>query len=122
MSCPASASAISAGTAKSGVPMKIRRMQAPPELSNVMRRLFVLGQRLNGLALLRRFLEALHHHVALELGDVVDEQDAVGVIDLVLQTGGKQASGLDLLRLAVETEIFDLHRRWPLDLFVIFGN
>src|SRR5450631_1556501 len=113
---------MSVGTAKSGVPMKIRRMQAPPDLFNVMRRLFVLGKRLTRLAALGRLLESLHHHAALELGDIVDEQNAVGVVDLVLQTSGEQAGGFNLFRLAVETEKFDAHRRWPLDLFVIVGD
>ena len=42
------------------------------------------------------FLEFLDHPVALELGDVVDEQNAVEMIDLVLQNGGEQALGQDL--------------------------
>ena len=49
-----------------------------------------------GFAALLRLLELLHHPVALELGDVVDEQDVLGVVDLVLQAGREQAVGLDL--------------------------
>ncbi len=41
---------------------------------------------------------------------MVDEQHAVEMVDLVLQAGGEQAVGLDLLRLAVEVEIPDLDR------------
>ena len=80
-----------------------------PRSSNMMRRLFIVGQRRGAFRLLRRLLESLHHHVALELGDVIDEQDAVGVVDLMLQTGGEQAGGLDLMRLALEVEIFDAY-------------
>src|ERR1022692_2385421 len=90
--------------------MKIKRMQAPPNLSNVMRGLFVLGKWLGRLAALGRLLEPFHHHAALELGNIVDEQNAVGVVDLVLQTSGEQAGGLDLARRAIEIEIFDAHR------------
>ena len=34
----------------------------------------------------------LNDAVALELGDMIDEQHAVEVIDLVLQTGGEQVA------------------------------
>src|SRR5690606_8647260 len=45
------------------------------------------------------------HHVALQLGQVVEEQAAVEMIDLVLQADGKHAVGLDLLRTAVAVEV-----------------
>jgi len=44
------------------------------------------------------------------------------MVDLVLQTGGEQALGLDLVRLAVEVLILDLDLRGPLDLLVIFRD
>ena len=87
------ASSTSVGTAKSGVPMKIRRIQAnlwragAATSADMMRRLLILGQRLDAFGLLCRFLEFLHHHVALEFGNMVDEQHAVDMIDLVLQAG-----------------------------------
>ena len=58
-----------------------------------------------------RLGEFLDDAVALELGHMVDEQHAVDVVDLVLQAGRQQALGLDLVRLAVEIEIFDLDLR-----------
>jgi hypothetical protein len=43
---------------------------------------------------------------ALELGQVVDEQHAVQVVDLVLEAGGEQAVGLhDLAQLAFAVEV-----------------
>src|SRR5262245_19401137 len=118
MSCPRAARSSSVGTAKSGVPMKIRRSDiirpgvdrlswpanpghprrsystsakmwipvrkhpvlwtamaghARASLADMMRRLRIFGQWLDALGLLRRFLEFLYHHVALELRYVIDE-------------------------------------------------
>ena len=53
---------------------------------------------------------------------MVDEQHAVEVVDLVLQAGREQAVGLDLVRLALEVEIFDLDLRRALDLLVEFRD
>src|SRR5262245_8245922 len=71
---------------------------------------------------LRRLGEFLDDAVALELGQVIDEQHAVEVVDLVLQAGGEQPVRLDLMRLAVEIREANLHERRPLDLLVQFGN
>src|SRR3954453_21622085 len=73
ISCPCAASCSSVGTAKSGVPMNTMR-SGIAALSNVMfgRRVFV-GRARVGAATLGGFLELLHHHLALELGDIVDE-------------------------------------------------
>src|SRR6476646_485273 len=101
MSCPRAASSTSVGTAKSGVPMKIRRIQAnlyragAATSADMMRRLRVLRQRLGAFGLLGRLFEFLHHHIALELGNMVDEKHAVDVVDLVLQAGRQQAARLD---------------------------
>ena len=73
---------------------------------------FVLGQ----------LLELPHHHVALQLGNVVDEQHAVEVVDLVLQAGREQAVGLELLRLAVRDRDSRPSPRRALDLGVIVGD
>src|SRR5205085_5997290 len=40
--------------------------------------------------------ELLEHAIALELRQMIDEQDAVGVVDLMLQAGGKQPVGGNL--------------------------
>ncbi len=53
--------------------------------------------------------------VALELRDVVDEQHAVEVVDLVLDAGGVTGLGVLFVLLAVEIEEFHLHPRRPLD-------
>src|SRR3981081_1051825 len=51
---------------------------------------------------LRGLGEFLDDALALEPGDMVDEQDAVEVVDLMLDAGREQAFGLRPLRLAVE--------------------
>ena len=66
--------------------------------------------------------EFLGHPVALELGDVVDEQHAVEMVDLVLQHRRQQTLGEDLLLLAVAIDETRAHARRPFDLFVIFGD
>ena len=48
-------------------------MTATSKSADMMRRLLILGQWLDGLGLLCRFLELLHHHIALELRYVIDE-------------------------------------------------
>ena len=53
---------------------------------------------------------------------MIDKQRALGVVDLVLNAGGEQTIRFDLVPLAFEVLVFDLHRARPLDLFVIFGN
>ena len=40
--------------------------------------------------------ELAQHHVALQRREVIDEQHAVQMVDLVLQAGGEQPVGLDL--------------------------
>src|SRR5438445_12781207 len=71
---------------------------------------------------LGRLREFLDDAAALEPRDVVDEEHAVEVVDLVLQAGGEEAVRLQLLRLAVDIEILHPHLRGPLDLLVEFGN
>src|SRR4051812_2301340 len=68
------------------------------------------------------FGEFLDDAVALELGDMVDEQDAVEVVDLVLDAGREQALGLDLVGLAVEVEILEPHLGGALDILVDFRD
>jgi hypothetical protein len=68
------------------------------------------------------FLEFLDHPVALELGNVVDEENAIEMVDLVLQDGGEKALGQDLAFLALAVEGAGAHGRRPLDLGVIFRN
>ena len=60
--------------------------------------------------------------VALELRQVVDEQDAVQMVDLVLQAGREQPVRFDLVRLALKIEILDLHLRGAFDVIVEFRN
>ena len=125
----------SVGTENSGVPMKMMRSGIADSAGQALSRF----ARSNGFtsfrssltprmrlpdhparrAILGELLELLHHHVALQLRDVVDEQHAVQMVDLVLQAGGEQAVGFDLLRLAVAVEILDPDRGRPLDLGII---
>ena len=44
------------------------------------------------------------------------------MVDLVLQAGRHQSLGFDLVLLAVEVEILDLHLAWPFDLLVILRD
>ncbi len=66
------------------------------------------AERQSRLHLLGCFGEFFDDAVAFELGNMVDEKHAVGVIDLMLQAGREQAFGLDLVCLTVEIEILDL--------------
>ena len=54
--------------------------------------------------------EFLHHAVALQPREVIDEQHAVEMVDLVLEADGEQAVGLQFLRLAVAIEVAHAHR------------
>src|ERR1700677_4764252 len=71
---------------------------------------------------LGRFLEFLDHPVPLELGDVVDEENAIEMVDLMLEYGGEQALGQDLAFLPLAVEGAGAHRRGTLDLGVIFRD
>src|SRR5262249_49451858 len=53
-----------------------------------------------------RFAELFHNAVALELGEMVDEQNSVEMIDLMLQTGGEKPVGLDLEQLSFQVQVF----------------
>src|SRR3954470_16631927 len=68
---------------------------------------------------LRKFLD---HAVALQLRQIVHEQHAVEVVDLVLDAGGEQPFGVLLVHLAVEIGEADAHPRRALDFLVIFGD
>src|SRR5262249_59901554 len=71
---------------------------------------------------LRRLAEFLDDAGALELGDVVDEQHAVEMVDLVLQAGRQQPVRLDLLLVAGKIGVADAYLRRALDLLIIFRN
>src|SRR5688572_10783565 len=60
--------------------------------------------------------ELLDHHLPLQPRNMVDEQDAVEVIDLVLQAGRQQAIRLDCLLLSVAPDVLDGHGGGALDL------
>ncbi len=57
----------------------------------------------------------------LQPGYVVDEQLAVEMVDLMLETGGEQALGLDLAALVVSVEEAHADFRGARDLLVISG-
>src|SRR5690606_28704406 len=90
----------------------VRRGRSGARLRDVGLRSVAL-ERLDGL---------LPHHFALELRDVVDEQHAVEMIDLMLNAGREHALGLDLLRPALAVGEGDADFRRTLDLLVIFGD
>ena len=64
----------------------------------------------------------LQHAVALQLRQIIHEQHAVEMIDLVLDAGGEQAVGVFLVHLAVEIGEAHAHLRRPLDFLVIFRD
>src|SRR5256885_14864353 len=66
--------------------------------------------------------EFLDNPVALEARDVVDEENAIQVVDLMLQAGGEKARGVNLLGLALAVEIAGIHLRWAAHHVVIFGD
>src|SRR5262249_3535463 len=116
---PAATSALSAGTAKSGVPMKARRRRAiivpaktrwgplattAPATSRGSAETPRWGsERVLAIALedagALRLQELAQDHVALERGDVVDEQDAVEMVHFVLDASGQQAVRRELAHL-----------------------
>src|SRR5262245_10745642 len=51
-----------------------------------------------------------HDHVALERGQVVDEQDAVEMVELMLDAAGEQAFGFEQPLLAILGQVTDLNR------------
>src|SRR5205814_10112347 len=59
--------------------------------------------------------ELFQDHPALQDRDVIDKQDAVQMIDLVLQTGREQSFGLDLADLVLVVEIAQPDCPWPRD-------
>src|SRR3954454_7688751 len=108
--------ASSVGTAKSGVPMKIRRRG----IGNADRFWSAKPALLRGP--LGRLGEFFQHAVALQLREIIHEQHAVEMIDLVLNAGGEQALGILLVQLAVEIGEADPHPRRSLDFLVVFRN
>src|SRR3989344_6121666 len=86
MRWPARSSASSAGTAKAGVPAKMRFMQRPLHRQALLLFQFLVDARL------------------FQAREVIDEDLAVEVIDFVLDAGGEQMLGLDLDRLALAVQ------------------
>ena len=105
----------SVGTAKSGVPMKTRRSanQASTFLPSS------LSLRLCRFAALANFLMT-RSRLSLEMWSM-NRTPLRWSISCCRQVASRPAR-LDLARLAVEVEIFDLHLRRPLDLLVIFRD
>src|SRR5579863_866034 len=115
MSWPASSSAPRMRTAKSGVPRNATRSLAggwgaiAPSGGN--RRLETLG-----------LSELAQDDAALQRRNVVDEQHAVEVIDLVLDAGGEQALGIELADLVLLVEVAHAHRHRPFDVGILLGQ
>ena len=63
-----------------------------------------------------------HDHVALQRRQVIDEQHAVEMVDLVLQAGGEQAVGLDLAPRAGLVQVAHLDPRRPRHVGVLAGQ
>src|SRR5215470_11598816 len=103
MSCPASMRAASAGTAKSGVPMKARRRRALTAPRPLGGGNDAGSDGLDGLAALR-FHQLAQDDVALQRRDVIDEEDALEMIHLVLDDGSEQALRLERAHLVLVVE------------------
>src|SRR5215210_6219020 len=80
------------------------------------------GPAVSGPLALRGLPELRQHPVALELREVVDEQDAVEVVDLVLHAGGEEPVRILLDGRAVEVCVAEAHPVGALHLLVVFGN
>src|SRR5487761_5863 len=115
MSWPTSSSASKMRTAKPGVPRNARRSLAGGwgaiAPSGGDRRLETLG-----------LAELAQDDVALQRRDVVDEQHAVEMVDLVLDASGEQALGLELADFVLRVEIAYADRRRPLDVGILLGQ
>ncbi len=57
-----------------------------------------------------------HEEVALQPGNMIDEQDAIQMIDLMLQASRQNAVRLDLSRVAIAIEVTGAHAGRPLDI------
>src|SRR5919205_3513277 len=84
------------GTAKSGVPMKTSLSGIPPPSDAVLALALFLAGSLG---------ELPDDQVALQLREVVDEEHAVEVIDLMLEADGEEPLGILLLKLPVVVDI-----------------
>src|SRR5262245_5704114 len=129
--CRPARSLSSVGTAKSGVPKKASRSGAlspasarrPTRSADAQRGEAErsssgrgVGLRVGLDLLLAKLLHALAHvHAALEPADAVDEEDAVEVVDLVLEAHRLEPLGLDLERVAVEIGRAQAHALGALD-------
>ncbi len=71
---------------------------------------------------LRRLGELLDHHLAFQARDIVDEQHAVQVVDLVLQASRKQAVGFDDLFFAIAVEMLNGDTGRTLDFGIVIRN
>src|SRR5438105_295042 len=113
MSWPAEASAFRVGTENSGVPMKINRsgmLQPCVTFDRWRSRSFRRAQ-------LRRLGKFLGDAIALQFREIIDEQFAVEMIDLVLDAGREQAGRFFFVHLAVEIGVAEPHGRGALDFF-----
>src|ERR1700755_3093109 len=104
MSWPWPMSSASVGTAKPGVPMKASR-----------------SATLSGVSETLCLLQFAQRHGALQLRQVIDEEDAFEMVHLVLQVGCEQPVGFDRVMLAVAVEILGLDARGPLHVVPYLG-
>src|SRR5438876_6785866 len=108
MSWPAAIRPARAARAKSGVPMKARRMADA-------------GLDGNGVELFRLHQFA-QDDIALEGGQMVDEENSVEVVHLVLDAGCQQTLGLALADLVLMIEIAHLYGPRPDHIGIMFGQ
>src|SRR5487761_38500 len=115
MSWPTSSSASKMRTAKPGVPRNARRSLAGGwgaiAPSGGDRRLETLG-----------LAELAQDDVALQRRDVVDEQHAIEMIDLVLDAGSEEALGFEFADLVLLVEIAQADRHRTLNVGVLLGQ
>src|SRR5262249_49964026 len=104
-SCPAPCRAISEGTANSAVPMKTSFRKALPR-----------GCGRGGGHFLLVAVEILDSLEGVEVRQPVDEQDAVEVVDLVLESARCESARLDADFLAAPIAALDHDRLVPRDL------
>ncbi|EKF41196.1 class I and II aminotransferase [Nitratireductor indicus C115] len=75
-----------------------------------------------GRTVVGQFPELAHHHVTLQLRQIVDEQHAVEMVDFMLQAGRQKSVGLHRLHFSLDVHVIDRHTCRAFDIGIIIGN
>src|SRR5512134_2645714 len=111
--------ASSVGTEKSGVPMKtiLSGIRGTPRGQR-----WTVGASLERGLAARLLLQSSHHDVALQPRQEIDDELAVQMVDLVLESGRQEAFGGKLLALSLAVDVGNRHGRGALDVEPEIGD